>query len=94
MMLFLAHALVPTNPEYSQYRVKILTALWSRYGSKSLQKNSAFDKLCKWFSLALFGRHATLHEATAWTTQCGLWLGNEEMVDSPTDVGAHEFPLK
>ncbi|RXW20538.1 hypothetical protein EST38_g5335 [Candolleomyces aberdarensis] len=76
MMLFLASALASTAPVNDQYRYKILTGLWCCYGSKTLD-GSASETLVKWFTLALFGRHATTHEVTTWRSGCELWLQDE-----------------
>ncbi|RXW17693.1 hypothetical protein EST38_g8160 [Candolleomyces aberdarensis] len=86
MMLSLAHTLVSTNPHHPQYLPEILTALWCRYGSKPLQANvSALGELGKWFTFALFGRHATLNEVNIWNKRCESWLGDEKMTDSPIE---------
>ncbi|RXW24839.1 hypothetical protein EST38_g994 [Candolleomyces aberdarensis] len=79
MTLFLAPALV-ARPQLAPYRLKILTALWCRYGRRTLEdtdapeKNVKHKELLEWFTLALFGRHATGHEATTWRTRCEVWL--------------------
>jgi hypothetical protein len=76
MMLVLASALASTAPVNDQYRHKILTGLWCCYGAKKLTE-SASKTLFQWFTLALFGRHATQHEVTAWSRGCELWLQGE-----------------
>jgi hypothetical protein len=77
MMLFLAHTLLSTNLDLTNYRHDILTALWCRYGSKmTLEPNDEpIKQLAKWFTLALFGRHATTTEVKAWTERCESWFG-------------------
>jgi hypothetical protein len=70
MMLLVAHTFVSTNPDHKQNRGEILTALWCRYGSKVLQADGACRELEKWFTFALFGRHATLNEVRIWNKRC------------------------
>jgi hypothetical protein len=85
MMLLVAHTFVSTNPDHKQkqYRDEILTALWCRYGSKSLQSRS---ELAEWFTYALFGRHATQHEVKVWNKRCKSWLGDETSTKDGTGV--------
>lgn len=85
-MLFLASAIV-TRPKLAPYRFEILTALWCRYGSKSITPvhSEPLDKsvlkqpndLVDWFTFALFGRHATVHEVRTWLRRCKVWLPDE-----------------
>ncbi|RXW12173.1 hypothetical protein EST38_g13681, partial [Candolleomyces aberdarensis] len=86
MMLSLAHTLVSTNPHHSQYLHEILTALWCRHGSKTLQVYGAtLSELGRWFTFALFGRHATLNEVNLWNERCESWLRDQKMTDSPIE---------
>ena len=78
MVIFLASALT-TLPQLSSYRLKILTALSVRYPENTIEplierESSKLKDLVDWFTLALFGRHATVHEVTTWRTRCGIWL--------------------
>ncbi|KAJ2929990.1 hypothetical protein H1R20_g7117, partial [Candolleomyces eurysporus] len=96
MMLFLASALASTAPVNDQYRHKIFTGLWCCYGFKTLDK-SASETLFKWFTLALFGRHATKYEVTAWRSGCELWLQDEsrstEQTAQTEQIGRTESPI-
>ncbi|TEB39584.1 hypothetical protein FA13DRAFT_10714 [Coprinellus micaceus] len=78
VMLFAASAMM-TRPDFAPYRFKISTALCCRYGSdtafqapETAEGNQ--DALVEWFTLALFGRHATVREVEKWLERCGAWL--------------------
>ncbi|KAJ2928019.1 hypothetical protein H1R20_g9074, partial [Candolleomyces eurysporus] len=78
MVVFPASALT-TLPQLSPYRLKILTALSIRYPANTIRPSietepGKFKDLVDWFTLAMFGRHATVHEVTTWGTRCGVWL--------------------
>jgi hypothetical protein len=88
-MLFAASAIV-TRPALAQYRFKISAALWCRYGSKTVQTlddeqdgegKQPGKALNDWFTLALFGRHATVREVRTWLGRCETWLKQSERTD-------------
>ncbi|KAF6763752.1 armadillo-type protein [Ephemerocybe angulata] len=97
VMLFLASAMV-TRPKLAPQRYQILTALWCRYGSKALayDADAKFLKnkeLVDWFTFALFGRHATIHEVPTWTARSGIWLPVTVVppTPEPTPLAASEI---
>ncbi|RXW17402.1 hypothetical protein EST38_g8457 [Candolleomyces aberdarensis] len=91
LTLFLAPALV-ARPQPASYRLKVLTALWLGYGQRTLEAGDVPEKtvenkeLLEWFTLALFGRHVTEHEASTWREHVNRghkWI-NKPAVGRPT----------
>ncbi|KAF6763735.1 hypothetical protein DFP72DRAFT_482149 [Ephemerocybe angulata] len=82
IMLLLASVIV-TRPQSAQYRFEVLTALWCRYSSKSLQSDlygssiAVYKELLDLFTFALFGRHATEYEVSTWLVRCKAWLSGD-----------------
>ncbi|KAF5338704.1 hypothetical protein D9611_013363 [Ephemerocybe angulata] len=108
IMLLLASVIV-TRPQFAQYRFEVLTALWCRYSSKSLQSDlygssiAVYKELLDLFTFALFGRHATEYEVSTWLVRCKAWLSGdsedpeEESLEGqpplPSDNVDNEVPL-
>ncbi|KAJ3549204.1 hypothetical protein NMY22_g982 [Coprinellus aureogranulatus] len=102
VMLLLASVIV-TKPKTASYRFEILTALWCRY--RDNPKNSASegaggapmkqeDDLVQWFTLALFGRHATVSEVRTWLKNCSEWLPNPKPASTGTVGQDGELAVK
>lgn len=80
------------------YRLKILTALSAFYTINTIQlaltSPHLFKDLVDCFTLALFGRHATVHEVTTWRGRCEVWLADTrdraEPVPEPEPGHEHE----
>lgn len=78
-MLLLASPMV-TRPKLYAQRFQILTALWCRYRKNPFESsefsllNVKNKELVDWFTFALFGRHATVHEVPTWLERCATWM--------------------
>ncbi|KAJ2916967.1 hypothetical protein MD484_g3468, partial [Candolleomyces efflorescens] len=98
MVIFLASTW-STLPQLSAYRLKVLTSLSVRYSYNTIRPRLKTDPglvkdLVDWFTLALFGRHATGHEVTTWGSRCGIWLAaTRKESDFESEVESEPEPI-
>ncbi|KAF8976809.1 hypothetical protein BDQ17DRAFT_1384449 [Cyathus striatus] len=64
-------------------RFQVASALWCYY-NKLVDESTIPDDLVSWFTIALFGRHATKMEVDSWCELSSRWLSNSPVESHQT----------